>query len=319
MTTKISIALATFNGERFLREQLESLYAQTRLPDEVIVCDDASTDKTVFILEEYRQKYGLKYYVNDSGIGCNKNFSKAMSLCTGDYICICDQDDIWLPQKIETLYTRIRQMDQSKPLCVSSLRYDIDVNGNIIGEKNFPETEGWRATMLSYGRSQGCTMIMNRQLKDIVVKLTEEKPELAYQMYYDELIAYTAVILGEKLNLSDKLLLYRHHDKNTVDPYVGKLTFKEKVRRVPTFYGFTIDERLIPLCITKQLFEGQITDKSLQTFLKDVSKMMSKKNVWSKYFRLLQCSQLSVSQRINIACKSAASIILKKIYHYPTA
>jgi len=319
MKATISIALTTHNGERFLREQLDSIYSQTLLPDEVIACDDASTDGTVAILEEYQRQYGLKFYVNKVGVGCNRNFIQAFSLCHGDYICICDQDDIWLPNKIETVYRKIASMNQEKPLCVSSLRYDIDADGNIIDEHNLPESEGWQATLLSYGRSQGCTMIMNRKLCDIVINIANKQPDLAYQMYFDELIAYSAVIKGEKYNLSNKLMYYRHHDNNTVDPYIGKLTFRDKVQRVPTFYGFTIDERLIPLCVINKIFRGQIEDASLAAFLSDVEAMMEQKTVWQKLWRLLQCRQLAICKRIDIACKSTISITLKKLYNYPTA
>ncbi|MBR6117887.1 MAG: glycosyltransferase [Paludibacteraceae bacterium] len=317
MKDRISIALASYNGARFLRDQLDSLYTQTLLPDEVVVCDDASTDGTADILKEYHDKYGLKYVINDHSLGCNQNFFKAIDLCSGEYICICDQDDIWLPNKIETVYHKIHSLDNSKPLCVSSLRYDIDAEGNIIGEVNGPETSGWRGTLLSYGRNQGCTLIINRLLKDLVMDIVHNKPDLASQMYYDELISYSAVIKGEKVNLPDKLIYYRHHDKNTVDPFVGKLTFREKVRRVPVFWGFTIDERLIPLCTTKKIFNGDIEDASLDAFLTDVTEMMTKPHVWSKLVRILQCHQLSIQQRFNIAFKSTISILLKSIYRYP--
>lgn len=314
---KISVAITTYKGARFLREQLDSLYAQTLLPDEVIVCDDASTDGTIDILEEYHNKYGLKYFINDTGLGCNRNFFKAINLCSGDYICICDQDDIWLPNKIETLYQKIITLDNQKPLCVSSLRYDINAKGTIIGEMNGEETTGWRATLLSYGRNQGCTMIFNRLLRNLVLDIVNNEPDLAYQMYYDELIAYSAVVKGEKVNLPDKLMYYRHHDANTVDPFIGELTFKEKVKRVPVFWGFTIDERLIPLCATKKIFDGNIDDTSLDAFLTDVTDMMAKPTVWSKLRRILQSKQLTIKQRMNIACKSTVSILLKSIYHYP--
>ena len=75
----ISLAMPTYNGERFLREQLDSIYNQTIVPDEVIVVDDCSTDGTISILEEYKKKYGLKYWVNEKNLGYNKNFEKAIS------------------------------------------------------------------------------------------------------------------------------------------------------------------------------------------------------------------------------------------------
>ena len=95
MADKISVVLTTYNGEKFLKEQLDSLYNQTMLPDEIVVVDDCSNDKTVEILEKYKNTKGLRYYVNDVNIGVNKNFEKAIKLCQGDYIALCDQDDIW--------------------------------------------------------------------------------------------------------------------------------------------------------------------------------------------------------------------------------
>lgn len=105
--TTISIALTTYNGEKYLQEQLESIYNQTFNNFEVIVCDDCSSDRTVSILEEYRKKYGLRYYVNDQNIGFVKNFEKAISLCKGEYIALSDQDDIWKSTKLETLLSNI--------------------------------------------------------------------------------------------------------------------------------------------------------------------------------------------------------------------
>src|SRR5574344_2136916 len=97
----ISLALPTYNGEKYLREQLDSIFNQTMVPEEIVVVDDRSTDSTIQILEEYKQKYGLKYYINEQNLGYNKNFEKAITLCQGDYIALCDQDDVWLPEKIE--------------------------------------------------------------------------------------------------------------------------------------------------------------------------------------------------------------------------
>ena len=96
----VSIAMATYNGEKYLKEQLDSIYAQTYKDIEVIVCDDCSSDKTVEILDEYKEKYGLKYYINEKNLGFKKNFEKAISLCSGDFIALADQDDIWIENKI---------------------------------------------------------------------------------------------------------------------------------------------------------------------------------------------------------------------------
>ena len=105
MIPKISIALATYNGAAYLKEQLESYCSQTQLPDELVVCDDCSTDETIRILEKFIQDAPFEVQIckNQINLGVTKNFEKAVSLCTGDYIFLSDQDDIWLADKIKVL------------------------------------------------------------------------------------------------------------------------------------------------------------------------------------------------------------------------
>lgn len=100
----VSIALCTYNGEKYLQQQIDSLLKQTWLNIEVITVDDASTDSTKLILEQNAQTDSrFKFFINDKNIGYNKNFEKAISLCNGSYIAISDQDDIWEANKIETI------------------------------------------------------------------------------------------------------------------------------------------------------------------------------------------------------------------------
>jgi glycosyltransferase involved in cell wall biosynthesis len=99
---RISVALCTFNGARFLEPQLESFPAQTRMPDELVACDDGSTDDTVAILERFEKRapFPVRIARNETRLGSTKNFEKAISLCTGEFIATCDQDDVWLPEKL---------------------------------------------------------------------------------------------------------------------------------------------------------------------------------------------------------------------------
>ena len=100
----VSIALCTYNGEKFIREQIESYLTQTVLPDEIIVCDDGSSDDTVSIVRQYLEaNEGIKWRLiqNEKTLGTNKNFEKAVGFCSGDFIFFSDQDDIWRNEKIE--------------------------------------------------------------------------------------------------------------------------------------------------------------------------------------------------------------------------
>src|SRR4051794_15860948 len=95
-----SVAMCTYNGARFIGAQLASVAAQTRTPDELIVCDDRSTDETVAIVQKFADSapFRVRLHVNEENLGSTKNFERAVSLCEGDLIALCDQDDVWLPE-----------------------------------------------------------------------------------------------------------------------------------------------------------------------------------------------------------------------------
>lgn len=114
MTLKISVALCTFNGARFLPEQLESLARQTRPPDEIVICDDRSIDETVQIIEQFQStvSFPVRAFINEQNLGSTRNFEKAISLCSGDIIFLCDQDDVWLPEKIELLSKEFEKSEE---------------------------------------------------------------------------------------------------------------------------------------------------------------------------------------------------------------
>ena len=100
---RISIAMGTYNGERFIREQLESLAQQTLLPYELVVRDDSSNDRTLSIVEEFAShaRFPVTIHRNDVRLGYPDNFMQAARLTKGDWIAFCDQDDVWLPEKLE--------------------------------------------------------------------------------------------------------------------------------------------------------------------------------------------------------------------------
>lgn len=100
--------MTTYNGVKYLREQIESILSQTYKDFELIICDDCSKDSTVSILKKYQNKDSrVKYFINESNLGFKKNFEKAISLCSGEYVAFSDQDDIWLPEKLEESITHI--------------------------------------------------------------------------------------------------------------------------------------------------------------------------------------------------------------------
>lgn len=130
-TVTTAIAVALYNGERFLEEQLDSLRTQTLSPDRVVFCDDGSKDGTVSLVRDYIARHGLsdrwELICNEENLGYVRNFYKAVSLCDTDLVFLCDQDDIWVADKIEKM-TRV--MESREEISLLSCRYGIiDASG----------------------------------------------------------------------------------------------------------------------------------------------------------------------------------------------
>ena len=130
----VAVAVALYNGERFIKEQLESLRKQTRTPDRVVLCDDGSKDATVEVVKEYISRYGLenswRLEINPQNLGYIKNFYRAMSLCEEDVIFLSDQDDIWALDKIEKM---MQVMEERKDIMLLSCKGGIvDSEGKAI-------------------------------------------------------------------------------------------------------------------------------------------------------------------------------------------
>ena len=222
----VSVAMTTYNGEKYLREQLDSIYSQTMVPDEVVVVDDCSTDGTITILEEYKQKYGLKYYQNQFNIGYNKNFERAIGLCKGEYIALSDQDDIWLPEKIEHTYKKLKEYPENEPSLVSSFSTLVNERMEVLSEGKFT-SGGWQLNFSRYS-SQGCTLMFNRALKDIILPIHQD-------IMFDAYIGFTASLIGNRYYLGESLMLYRIHSNNA---FVKKdtLSLMQRIKRKLHFY-----------------------------------------------------------------------------------
>ena len=105
MTPKVSVAMCTYNGQRFLDQQLQSFLDQTVQPDELVVCDDVSSDDSMAMVEAFaaRAPFTVKLFRNAQNLGYSRNCERAIAQCTGDLVLLCDQDDVWDRRKIEIL------------------------------------------------------------------------------------------------------------------------------------------------------------------------------------------------------------------------
>ena len=231
---KISIAMATYNGSRFLREQLDSLENQNIRPFELIVVDDGSTDNTVEILNEFRRKSGFtcKIYPNKDRLGCSLNFIKAISLCSGQWIALCDQDDYWFPEKLAKLteYIRIYANSRIAMICHRSNIGDdnLRLTDFVYPYKNLKKPEliedvpfypWWTApgfvSAINNELMQG-SMILERQKNEQANKNLQMRP---YK--HDRWLSFVAAAFGQVLLVPDVLAIYRRHRNAVTTSFVA--------------------------------------------------------------------------------------------------
>lgn len=177
----ISIAMATYNGEKFLEKQIYSILHQTILDFEIVVCDDHSQDSTWQILERYA-KNDERFHIfrNEKNLGFKKNFEKAIGLTKGDYIALCDQDDIWYPRHLEILLNNIGD----NMLCIGNCDM-IDKDGNLYKNRFYEDSQQYRYVftdsikkscriLFSISPFIGCSMLMKKSFLAKALPIPEE-------------------------------------------------------------------------------------------------------------------------------------------------
>lgn len=220
----IDIVLASFNGEKFIAEQIRSIQLNNDydvLINRFIIIDDGSTDQTLKIIEEFiKQDNKIELHHNHSDKhGVKGNFCAGLALTTSDYIMLSDQDDIWFSTKIRRSIDRIKTLEQrslNKPLLVFTDKQIVDDSLNILKNSDYEISKlskDWHKNtlqLLQRNVASGCTMIMNRALLDIALPIPEQS------FMHDWWLALMASHYGN-IELIDKpLMQYRQHHNNVI-------------------------------------------------------------------------------------------------------
>jgi len=229
MSEKFSVAMCTYGGAWFVGAQLESIAAQTRPPDEVVVCDDRSPDETARLVERFAAaaSFPVRLHVNERNLGSTKNFERAISLCDGDLIALCDQDDVWLPGKLARLEEEFRR--RPRAALVFSDAEVADEAGRPTGRRLWEsvgvgreELERLRAgkglgELLSGATVTGATAALRADLRRLVLPIPEGLP-----LIHDAWIALLAACVAEVSAVEEPLVLYRRHAGQQVGPLERK-------------------------------------------------------------------------------------------------
>lgn len=233
----ITILLGTYNGERYIRAQLDSILNQTFKNFKIIIQDDCSTDGTLAILKEYERKYPniITVKINKKNTGSPKhNFLDMLINNKDDYLMLCDQDDVWKRDKIEITLKEMKKIEKNcgdkKPILVHTDLTVVDENLNLI-YKSFKKQMN-----ANYGKTSlnniiiqntltGCTAMINRALSELITK------EPAYCVMHDWWIVLIASAFGVISGIDDQTILYRQHGHNEIG--AGNIrSLKYKINRL---------------------------------------------------------------------------------------
>lgn len=222
---EIDILLATYNGEKYLQEQLESLCSQTEKDFQLIIGDDNSSDNTLKIIDTFKPRFKKPPIVikrQERTGSAKNNFSDLLRYSSGNYIFFCDQDDIWHKNKIKRSLMEIKRSEEihgkeipilfHSDLCVANESGTIIENSYWSFKNIKPENSLHLNRTITYATVTGCTMCINRVLKEAICEI----PSCAYM--HDWWIAQVASAIGLTIYTNEQLIDYRIHQNNSSRP-----------------------------------------------------------------------------------------------------
>lgn len=213
----ISVAMCTYNGERFLSEQLKSIFSQTCPPDEIIICDDCSKDHTVQLAHSLLSQWNGKWKIiqNEKNLGFRKNFEQVIQLCQGDIIFLSDQDDVWMPEKIGVMMRVFKNhanvilafhdaeiVDRNLSQLASSFWNILDFNPECFCRSDYRQ-------LLGHNVVQGSACAFRKELVHCACPFPTEA-------IHDEWLALVALSMGDICPIGNRLLKYRQWGNNAI-------------------------------------------------------------------------------------------------------
>jgi len=212
---KITVLMSTYNGEKYLRQQLDSLLNQQLMPTTILIRDDGSNDETINILEEYSSNYSfIKYYYGDNKKPA-KSFFDLINKCEeADYYALCDQDDFWFEDKLSSAVEVLNKEDNSKPLLYMS-RFTLTdeklnpINSDISRLYSYTDY----AHSLIYQTAPGCTFVFNNEA---IKKIRQYDIEKNYCIIHDSIIHKVVAMFGKVILDKESHMYYRQHGNNEI-------------------------------------------------------------------------------------------------------
>lgn len=219
----VSVCMATYNGENFIQEQLDSIIRNISRSDEIIISDDGSTDATLDILHHYAVQYNNIHFFQGPGKGVIKNFEFAINQANGDYIFLTDQDDVWEINKVEKVLDCFHKKHCKVVVHDATI---IDGTGKLLEESFFAYRSSKAGVIKNFVKNSylGCCMAFKREI------LTEVLPIPNQIAMHDWWIGMISELEHGSVFISDKLIRYRRHGNNVSSMHHYPLKKMIKIR-----------------------------------------------------------------------------------------
>ncbi len=230
----ISVAMATYNGEKHIKEQISSILTNLEPQDELVISDDGSTDRTLEIIESFHDSRII--VVEGPMLGIKKNFENAIMNTGGRYIFLSDQDDIWEPDKVQKV---VETFEKTKaPVVVHDCQI-VSEDGNILEESFYDFRKSGPGAVKNFVKNTyiGCCMAFDAALKDAIVPIP-----LDIEMH-DQWIGIIGDLLGKNVFISDKLIKYVRHENTASDIFNHHSIGLMLVNRINLFKRLTRREK----------------------------------------------------------------------------
>jgi glycosyltransferase involved in cell wall biosynthesis len=219
---RLSIAMASYNGARFIGEQLQSFAGQSRPPVEVVICDDGSTDDTARIVADFAARAGfpVRFHRNPERLGYARNFERAVLLCQGDIVFLSDQDDVWLPEKLEAVAAAF----EADPAAQVVANDQILTDGELRHDGITKLANLRRLGIGPDGLIEGCCTAFRRSWAELLLPIpAEAQPLIARDLQsHDRWINELSILLGVRRMIARPLQYFRRYGSNTTDWVVSE-------------------------------------------------------------------------------------------------
>ena len=286
----VCVLLSTYNGEKYLTEQIESLLKQSNVELSILARDDRSSDSTVSILKNFSEKYpNFKYYKGDNVRPAKSFFDLIINAPESDYYAFCDQDDVWDEDKLSIAVAMLEKEDNTKPnMYYSNLRIvDQDLVFYRLSHET-PSTQDSKYSCLTEDMATGCTVVFNKKTAEYVKSGTPD-----YCSMHDTWIYMICKFFGTTVYDFEAHISYRQHGNNVVGTYLGKKSMDIYVKRIKRLF----DRKLQPRYNNAQNFYKTFGDRLSSKDRKKVLELVEYKESIGKKWKLLADKEIHTSSK----------------------